>query len=438
MATIDPSIPLSVQPMHLPSPAEMIALKDLVTRGQMNQLALAAERRRQQADQALRAVYADPASRDDKGGLTPAALGKIEAIDPATGMQVRSQMALAAQREAQTKAALARLEDSHLGALMKKNDMLHSGGTAALNAYDEAVRKGVPEPEARSQAQGIYSEQLEELRKSGVFSEDELRGFPTSFDPQKVKAGLASMLKAKDYFSGEEQRRKDAAKAPTTRTRVEGTREVQEEWDPKTQAWKQVGAGPRFKPSEAGEPSKAPAGYRWKDGKVGGELEPIPGGPAANKTKPTTIAEKMNPVMRATVELDIKEMEWGLEQLDALKSKTAGAFFDDHVAGNALVRFAKKKMTPDEMQEFEVYANRFSQAIASVQSMGRGQISDAKVAEARKLIPVPGDSEKTIQAKQKALRRVVEQAREVLTTKLNPSDRGAADDVSDMVDFWEK
>jgi hypothetical protein len=46
---IDPSIPLSVQPLQLPSAAQ---------------------------------VLGDPTSRDESGNLTPGALGRIDAVDP--------------------------------------------------------------------------------------------------------------------------------------------------------------------------------------------------------------------------------------------------------------------------------------------------------------------------------------------------------------------
>lgn len=43
-------------------------------------------------------------------------------------------------------------------------------------------------------------------------------------------------------------------KAPTTRKVSQGTQEVDQEWDPSTQTWKEVGRGPKYKPgAEGGE-----------------------------------------------------------------------------------------------------------------------------------------------------------------------------------------
>jgi hypothetical protein len=67
---------------------------------------------------------------------------------------------------------------------------------------------------------------------------------------------------------------------------MSGERTIQYEWD--GSAWKKIGEGPRFKPSDPDKPDKPPAGYR-PDGKGG--LTFIPGGPA----DPTTAQGKGQP-----------------------------------------------------------------------------------------------------------------------------------------------
>lgn len=91
-----------------------------------------------------------------------------------------------------------------------------------------------------------------------------------------------------------------AAQPPRKRDRIEGENTVQEEFV--NGKWVEVGRGPRFArqvaPTGTGEQgSKPPSGYRWKDGTVGGELEPIPGGPATRtppeRALPTAAAQKL-------------------------------------------------------------------------------------------------------------------------------------------------
>lgn len=80
----------------------------------------------------------------------------------------------------------------------------------------------------------------------------------------------------------------DAANAPKlrtpnpTRTRIAGRQEIQEEFDPITGQWSQIGAGERWGNSGGGGGGgyampKPPSGYRWAPD---GTLAPIPGGPA--------------------------------------------------------------------------------------------------------------------------------------------------------------
>jgi hypothetical protein len=52
-------------------------------------------------------------------------------------------------------------------------------------------------------------------------------------------------MKLRAHLSTPEQIATSGRKAPTTRMRIQGTEEVQEEWEPKTGTWKQIGKGPR-------------------------------------------------------------------------------------------------------------------------------------------------------------------------------------------------
>ena len=118
--------------------------------------------------------------------------------------------------------------------------------------------------------------------------------------------------------------------------------------------------------------------------------------------------------MRNTVKLDISEIDYALDNMKKQgPGATASIFFESPDAGT-IGRWRNKELTPDEQQQYDVYANRLSTAIAGIQSMGRGQISDEKVRQARKLVPVPGDADQTIQTKLAAIQRIRDQANQIM------------------------
>ena len=130
--------------------------------------------------------------------------------------------------------------------------------------------------------------------------------------------------------------------------------------------------------------------------------------------------------MRNTVKLDISEIDYALDEIPKLNSKTASPFFMDNKDKGALTRWRDNKLTPDEMQQYDVYANRIASAIAGMQSMGRGQISDEKIRQAQKLVPQPGDGEPTIKAKLAAIKRIRDNTDKILQSKSVDEIRGNA------------
>lgn len=127
--------------------------------------------------------------------------------------------------------------------------------------------------------------------------------------------------------------------------------------------------------------------------------------------------------MRNTVQLDLSEVDYSLENMS--KDGTASLFFMDHGDKGALTRWRDNKLTPTEMQQYDVYANRIASAIAGIQSMGRGQVSDEKIRQAQKLVPQPGDEPATIQAKKAAIKRIRDNAAAIMGGKKADDLRGA-------------
>lgn len=124
----------------------------------------------------------------------------------------------------------------------------------------------------------------------------------------------------------------------------------------------------------------------------------------------------MTPTMKHTVNLDISELDQALNKLDSLKTQTGSPFFNASKPGiiNGLLG---KSATPEDMQVYDVYANRIATAIAGVQSMGRGLVSDSKINEARKLVPILGDKPATIEAKKSQIRAIIQMAQKEMATE---------------------
>ncbi|MDE2439725.1 MAG: hypothetical protein KGP14_01780 [Betaproteobacteria bacterium] len=405
MATIDASIPLAAGNIGANSPQNMMSMAQFA-------MAMNQQKQKQQAQNALRSIFADQASMDATGNPTPEALNRVMQIDPAMGMQLRGQIQSQQMHQAG-------MDEKRMQILKMKMDMGREGSEAALLTYDQAIDKGIPEAQARALAQETYSGEMQRLSGSGVFSEEEVGKFNPTFDPNRARANV---IKYKDWLAVEEKKKADKRAEDKEAETERHNRETERHQSASERRMAEIAAGG----------SKPPAGYRYNKDKPG-ELEPIPGGPAFKGG--TTIGGKMNPAMRASVELDMKEINYGLDQIEKLKTDKASAFFGDEHEGNALTRFFKRKVTPEQQQEYDALANRFAMAIASIQSMGRGVVSDAKINEAKKLVPVPGDAKGAVETKLKVIRRIVTLAKESLDTPLKGGDRTDADDVQDAVDF---
>lgn len=101
-----------------------------------------------------------------------------------------------------------------------------------------------------------------------------------------------------------------------------------------------------------------------------------------------------------TVQLDEREIDMSLDLMrKAGPEATASAFFDTSKDKGALTRWTENSLTSEEYQKYDVAANRIATAVAGIQSMGRGQVSDEKIRQARKLVPAPGDKTGTINRK---------------------------------------
>ena len=161
----------------------------------MQQLAMQVQqaRQQQQNQNALKALYADPTNLDASGNLNKNALGKVMRIDPATGLQIE-------QRQLQ-------FDSTRTEAFAKKQEMSQDVRGKALTVYEDALKSGLPEPQAREKARMAQNEGLDDLRKSGLFSEQEQGAFPNDFDPTRARANA---MKYSDWLAQQEKLKTDA------------------------------------------------------------------------------------------------------------------------------------------------------------------------------------------------------------------------------------
>ncbi len=173
---IDPSIAMSAAPTPNMGPNMGVAIQNaqqLYGLQQMQQQA--------QAQNALKSIMSQPGMVDETGNPTPNALKQISAVSPEMGMKLRQNMLVQQQAKLQqdvTKTSL----------FGKKMDLMGDGADAATIAYEAGLQRGLTPQQATSAAQDVYTEKLQSLSDSGLFSTEEVGRMPKQFDPVKVKA----------------------------------------------------------------------------------------------------------------------------------------------------------------------------------------------------------------------------------------------------------
>lgn len=129
-------------------------------------------------------------------------------VDPNAGLKLSEGVAKAANTKSQ--------EELHQSEVFeKKNALADQARSAALQAYDTDLKNGVPEPQAKINAQTVYSEGVDGLKKSGIFSKDEADQMPHDFDPLRMRANSTKYQAWKEKQKADElaqQKADDAAK----------------------------------------------------------------------------------------------------------------------------------------------------------------------------------------------------------------------------------
>jgi hypothetical protein len=442
-----------VNPLALVQGAQQISTNQQI--GQQNALLLQEKQQQMEQQNALmQAIQRPGAINQETGDLTP--MGQRDAISAAPHLAIpmiqkqalaQQQRNLAKKYEYEAKLDQAKVTDAQQDALLDANIEKYEAYKAALPKFG-----GDKETTKKYIADQVVPVIGKRLAGSGLWNAEEADRIANArtFDPDETEIAIASLTSRKHRL---EQQKADEKLGTLSHAIPIGDKLVTMEAvrDPDTGriVQKPMYEAPnpalmRAQTAEAGGTDKyknvQPDG---KGGMIGlnpqtGQIEPIPMAPGAQSKgskEGLTVADKMNPVMLATVRLDVTEGNRALDFMESKSLDEGSPFYANPHPGGAIQRFAQKLITPEKQQEFDVYANKLGQAIASAQSMGRGQISDRKIEEAQKSIPVMGDSKKVRELKMQQLHLFFKYVDDVLKTPIKADARSSADDQQDVNDF---
>jgi hypothetical protein len=141
------------------------------------------QNQQQQQVNALRQVFQQPDAIGPDGLPTGNAIAQTFKIDPNIGLKLTQNVAQTQQTRAVTQGKQADFNESFRSSALDV-------GAAALSAYDDALKGGMPEDAARAQAQRVYSDGFKSLATAG-YSPSMLGQLSPQFDPVRARANLA-------------------------------------------------------------------------------------------------------------------------------------------------------------------------------------------------------------------------------------------------------
>ncbi len=142
-----------------------------------------AQRKQAQTANALKGILSAPGAIDANGNPTAEALGRVTAVSPELGIKFR-QNALKTQQDQ------LRFESLKSDVFGKKLDLQNEAYAPILETYEDAIKAGKPEQQAREEAQAALTDANKRLTSGGMFSTEEQGRFYTQFDPVKFHSGL--------------------------------------------------------------------------------------------------------------------------------------------------------------------------------------------------------------------------------------------------------
>jgi hypothetical protein len=191
---------------------------------------------------------------------------------------------------------------------------------------------------------------------------------------------------------------------PYTRQEIGGIGKTMSpgERDASARGWATVRQGQqRLSMDAKGDGGKAPTGYRWKAD--GSGLEPIPGGPAADKTANLTEGERK----AATL---LKRMDGSIQQMEAALQKNPGAAKPGVIASVMPLDVLGNLATGPERQRVEAAQLDILDAALTL-GTGAAYTKEQLEGYRKAYFPQIGDSQATIKDKRDRLNNVLDSAR---------------------------
>ena len=390
---------------------------------------------------------------------------QLQALPQQQQMKAAMQQASLAEMQAKTRNYAAQAQDRDITMEKKREDFAKDSIAQELAAY-----KGAADPQTGTQrALQIRSERIDLASKNALFSPaqvQQMRNAPAQFDPAMASARLENW---DTMIAQRKEAAKLAAEPPKTRERIQGTQEVQEQWDPATRSWSPIGTGPRFKPKEAaagegGGGESAPGGKNTElmqdsDGnryavnsKNGqswimndkGKWDSIPFNkvPAdLQKFGSQTGAGSRAEVYTTRQLVSAKEAAADLKNVVELPVAASGGWFGlggHQTTGimDATKTALANTMTTQEVQTYNVFATGFQRSLSTIEAAGLAQQGSlSKQMEA--VIFRQGDTQLTKLQKLAQTRQIVEQGMEVVAA--NPRlAKGERDEAKAVIEQIKK
>lgn len=191
-------------------PAQYGPDMNAIAAAQRNALAMQQAQQTVQAQNALRAIYANPSNLDPNGQPTPQAINQLAQVSPAMAQDVQHNI-LANQD------LRARLQFTNGQVAKQYQGEASEIATKSLAAYNDALQKGMPPDQATRVAQQTYTE-LVDPWKANLPPEFASRVSPT-FDAQRARATTMTTQRQDEIDKGWEPRtdygRVDSQNRPT-------------------------------------------------------------------------------------------------------------------------------------------------------------------------------------------------------------------------------
>ena len=196
---IDPSIALSYNPAPLgPNVGQTVQTANAL-------LALQQQQKQVQTANTLKQILGQPGAIDPTGNPTPEALGRVTALDPALGINLRQNML---KQQEQT----LRMDVLKGDAFGKQLDAMHDAYTPILEQY----REDAPNDPigAQKSADAAVAAKTKELSGAGWLPPEVVRGLPQKFDFTRFSQSYQTVqdlqARRKALLDQDKQRRDDA------------------------------------------------------------------------------------------------------------------------------------------------------------------------------------------------------------------------------------